>query len=383
MIFCTYTSLVSVTHTTVVDAPILEVYSSLYQKYGTKLTCPCTNIAIAQRDFITLIPTFHQVCYSDFVKKSWLSYLNAASDKYLSSDFRSQGGLLFQILASFCRLSQDTIKNSLNKFYSTRFISNDVLDEDLLKNQSRSHIETYKSTTAREFVNSFNNIRDAISGNQLLSGFLTNFDFKPSKYSSEPQAYLVSYVSTVYNMPGRCNCDDTPSCIFPASINDNNTGHVILVVPGLYTGCLLVEAMRQSNLQCLYNQTCLNEIKKHIRSSVSFNSTALSSFVPSRYNASTDINQLLTELMVESWIENISHASYYNRCQPAHCVYTIVGKNNAIYIITALLSLLGGLCKVLYFLTLIVVKIIRRRRGKIVSIKFLVGMSEIYSILTL
>ncbi|CAF1006346.1 unnamed protein product [Adineta steineri] len=361
-IFCTYTSLVSVTHITVVDAPILEDYLNLYQKYETKLTCPCTNIAIAQRDFISLIPTFHQVCYSDFVKKSWLSYLNAASGKNLSSDFRSQGGVLFQILASFCRLSQDTIKNSLNQFYSTRFISNDVLDEVLLHNQSRSHIETYKSATAKEFVNSFNNIRDVISGNQLLSGFLTNFDFKTSKYSSKPQGYLVLYESKVYNMSGGCNCADTPLCIFPVSINDHITGHVIFVVQGLYTGCLFVEAMRQANLQCLYNQTCLNEINKYIRSSISFNATALNSFAPSRYNTSTDINQLLTELMVESWIENISHSSYYDQCQPAHCVYTIVGKNSAIYIITKLLGLIGGVCKVLYFLTRIVVKIIRRRR---------------------
>ncbi|CAF1014240.1 unnamed protein product [Adineta steineri] len=362
LLYSAYVALLSVTHTTDVDAPILKDYLFLYQKYGTKLTCPCTNIAIAQRDFISLIPTFHQVCYSDFVNKSWLSYLNAASGKNLSSDFRSQGGVLFQILASFCRLSQDTINNSLNKFYSTRFISNDVLDEDLLNNQSLSHIKTYKSTTAREFINSFNNIRDTISENQLLSGFLTNFDFKTSGYTPQIRGYFVLYESKVYNMSGGCNCADTPSCIFPVSINDHITGHVIFVVPGLYTGCLFVEAMRQSNLQCLFNQTCLNEINKHIRSPVSFNATALSSFVRSRHNTSTDINQLLAELMVESWMENISHSSYYDQCQPAHCVYTIVGKNSAIDIITTLLGLIGGLCKVLYFLTRIVVKIIRRRR---------------------
>ena len=60
LILLVYTSQVRVTHTITVDSPSVEVYSSLYEKHPDTLTCPCTNIAIAQEEFISLVPTFHQ-----------------------------------------------------------------------------------------------------------------------------------------------------------------------------------------------------------------------------------------------------------------------------------------------------------------------------------
>ena len=162
-----------------------------------------------------------------------------------------------------------------------------------------------------------------------------------------------------------CDCFITPSCVTPAAIHDNVTGNVAFVVLGFFTGCLLVEAMRQSNLQCLYNQTCLNLIKNYTRPSVPYNTIALSISVPSRYNISTNISQMLANLMVESWIENISYSAYYHQCRPVQCTYKTVGRNNAIYIITTLIGLFGGLYKALYFLTPIAVKIVRRRQGTV------------------
>jgi hypothetical protein len=106
VILVIYISQVPVTHTIILNKPLLSVYLSHYEKYAETLTCPCSNIAIAQKEFISLTPTFHQICESDFVKINWLSYLNGASTYLLSSDFRVTGGVLFQILTSFCHLAQ-------------------------------------------------------------------------------------------------------------------------------------------------------------------------------------------------------------------------------------------------------------------------------------
>jgi len=334
------------------------------------LTCPCKNIAIAQQEFISLTPTFHQICASDFVKSSWLSYLNAATHYLISSDFQDTGSLLFQILTSFCQLAQDTIKDSLPKFYSTSFVSYDVIDMELLNNQSQSLIELYILTTGNQFSYSFDFIRDAISGNGFLSGILTNFNLGFT-YDSSQGGYRIVPKYKTYNEPYMCDCSITSSCVSPAAIHDNVTGNIIFVIPGLFTGCLLVEAMRQSNLQCLYNQTCLNQIKNYTRPSVPSSAKALDTSIRSRYNVSTNISEILANLMVETWIENISYSGYYNQCQPVHCTYTTVGKNSVIYIVTALFGLCGGLCKALYFLIPNIVKIIRRRRGKAYTVKIL------------
>ncbi|CAF1309776.1 unnamed protein product [Adineta ricciae] len=362
IILLVYTSQVPVTYTVTIDQPTLEDYASLYEKHSNTLICPCTTIAIAQETFMTLSPIFHQVCHSDFIKNNWLSYLNAASVYLLSSDFRVTGGLIFQILASFCQLAQDTIKSSLPKFYSTRFISNELLYEELLYNQSKSSIDLYIAVTAESFAYLFNLIRDTAFGNGLVSGLLTNFNFELTEYIPQFSGYRVIYKSKIYNHPYTCNCSVTPTCISPVGIYDSTTRDVLFIIPGLYTGCLLVEAVRQSNLQCLYNQTCLHQIDKFLQSPVTFHVTPLNTSILSRYNQTTNVSQVLGNLMIESWIKNISYSSYYSECKPNQCTYTEIGKNNAVYIVTALLGLFGGLYKTLYFLVPILVKIIRRRR---------------------
>jgi hypothetical protein len=349
IILLVYTSQVQVTHTITIDSPSFEVYSSLYENYAEVLTCPCTNIAIAQQEFISLTPTYHQICDSDFVKSSWLSYLNAATHYLISSDFQDTGSLLFQILTSFCQLAQNTINDSLPKFYSTSFVSYDVIDMKLLNNQSQSLIELYILTTANQFAYSFDFIRDAIAGNAFLSGILTSFNLGFA-YEPVDDGYRIVPKYKTYNEPYMCDCSITSLCVFPAAIHDNVTGNVIFIVPGLFTGCLLVEAMRQSNLQCLYNQTCLNEIKTYTRPSVLSGAKPLNTSVPSRYNVSTNISEILANLMVETWIQNISYAGYYNQCQAVQCTYTTVGRNSVIYIVTALIGL------------------IRRRRGNVNSL---------------
>jgi len=54
VILVIYTSQTQTTHIITVNAPSIAIYSSLYQQYGEKLTCPCTTIATAQKEFISV-----------------------------------------------------------------------------------------------------------------------------------------------------------------------------------------------------------------------------------------------------------------------------------------------------------------------------------------
>lgn len=55
--------------------------------------------------------------------------------------------------------------------------------------------------------------------------------------------------------------------------------------------------------------------------------------------------------MVEQWNITSAFESYYQECQPTQCTYVFQTRNDAIYIVTTLVGLVGGLNTVLKFVT--------------------------------
>ncbi|CAF1494356.1 unnamed protein product, partial [Adineta steineri] len=81
------------------------------------------------------------------------------------------------------------------------------------------------------------------------------------------------------------------------------------------------------------------------------------------------------ELMVEEWINSSIYENYYSECQPSGCSYTVTSKNSAIYIVTTLVGLAGGLVTVLKLMVPYWVKFImfgfkkcKRRAARIMPI---------------
>ena len=371
-ILVVYTTQIQVTHTITRDSPTISQYLSLHETYGDKVTCPCTQIAFPQKKFISLTPIFHQVCSSDFTTNKWINPLLAASPTYLSSDFRSTGGILFQILASFCSVAYETILDSLPVFYSNNFVSVEVMNMELFDKESQSLVDFYISTTANAFTQSFEILRDITYTNGLVSGLFTNVDYKLDLYdSSAPGYWTLPIFKSYHQSSGQCDCVSSPSCVVQVEIR-NMTGigiinnQTLFSIPGLYVGCYLVEAMRQSNLQCLYNQTCLNQLLFYLAfSQTSINVTALDRTVPSRFNLTSNVSEILSVLMVDRWMKNISYPDYYAQCQPAQCTYSIIGRNSFVYVLTLLIGLFGGLYKALRITVPFAVRMIRNRRRKI------------------
>ena len=137
------------------------------------------------------------------------------------------------------------------------------------------------------------------------------------------------------------------SCISRASIFVNNSVSLPWYVPGFYRGCFIIESLRQSRLECLYNQTCLMQLQAHIQTHTSINLLPLNASVFNHFNPQTAIGLIIGELMVEQWNWTILYENYYAGCQPVTCTYTITTRNDAIVIITTLFGLIGGLVTVL------------------------------------
>jgi hypothetical protein len=85
----------------------------------------------------------------------------------------------------------------------------------------------------------------------------------------------------------------------------------------------------------------------------------LNASLSSLFTPTTTISILIDELFVEHWINHSNYSNYFLSCAPRSCSYTYVQRMDALYMITTLLGLYGGLTFVLRFVVWHGLRIIR------------------------
>ncbi|CAF1039070.1 unnamed protein product [Adineta ricciae] len=103
-----------------------------------------------------------------------------------------------------------------------------------------------------------------------------------------------------------------------------------------------------SNLERLYNQTCVSHIQQFIDSTLTESNFTKPQLSTSSNNVS--IESLTNDLFVQSWTNESSYQLYFNQCQPWICEYLIESHLEMVYIITTILGLIGGLNTILHLL---------------------------------
>ncbi|CAF1575623.1 unnamed protein product, partial [Adineta steineri] len=161
---------------------------------------------------------------------------------------------------------------------------------------------------------------------------------------------------------GNCSCGSSATCISQSSIIDVYSNTVYLYVPGIYTGCYVIESLLQSDLRCFYNQSCIDELQPFLALFSQMNVSALDKSLLVQFMENSTVQELMDELMIETWNSSIMYESYYSECQPSQCSYTVDTKNSAIYIITTLIGVVGGLITVLKLMVPRIVKSVRRKK---------------------
>ncbi|CAF1486009.1 unnamed protein product [Adineta steineri] len=201
-----------------------------------------------------------------------------------------------------------------------------------------------------DFTLSFSTIRKTTQSNALLSGQLTNYYLYTLRGNTYTSVTPYSY--------GNCSCGSTYTCKSQSSIVNYSNNRVYLYVPGIYIGCYIIEALLQSDLRCFYNQSCIDSLQPFLALSTRMNISALDRSLLVRFVENSTIQEMVDELMIETWNSSIMYENYYNECQPSECSYTVETKNDAIYIITTLIGLVGGLITVLKLIVPRMVKLI-------------------------
>ena len=352
LILLIYTSTITTARTITVPTPNLNQYHRLATLFPSTLTCSCLEISIKYETFIDMNPSLHQVCESVYITTEWLQYISARRSSVLSDDFRGVGMFLFQALSSLCQLVNDTIRNNLKHFYSLTYITAIVPTEKLFESQINATIDQFISATTSSFTTFLRMMRDTSQANGLVSALMTNY-----AVFARVNSIFFKWISRQYG--DNCYCIYSSACASNIAIYQNQNRSLSWDVPGFYTGCFVLEALRQSSLECFYNQICLDELDYHLESPLSLNFIPLNSSELIRFSTDTTLGVIIDELMVDEWKWTIHYDKYYSVCSPTKCTYSITGTNSLIEIVTILIGLIGGLVISLRLIIPLLVRFVR------------------------
>ncbi|CAF0873473.1 unnamed protein product [Didymodactylos carnosus] len=249
------------------------------------------------------------------------------------------------MLKILCALVSQTIDDQLIQLQTTTLFSESVQPDNTILANAEAIREQFVNTISNSFSAALNTIRTVLKGNQIVNRLKTNYQLAtPSISSSVTQlSHTIQYLSVndnctcslsscckattgVYNTSAyiaACKYEYTPSC------NSVIDGEIEFDVPRISIGCLVLDAVLQSDLSCFYNESCLSELKFQLTDLPSpLNTTLLK--VGSSVASLPTIGELIANLMVEEWYFNSSYESYFDRCSPQTCKLPIPTLNNLI-----------------------------------------------------
>lgn len=359
-----------------VKSPSWSVVETL-QSQATSLTCPCTKLSVLYEDLISLKPEYHQVCSSEFVAAKWIDGLNnialASIQSLYYADFRYSSSI-FELLKSMCALANATVINALYVFGQTQLVTADLLKATVFTEQLESAITQFKLATPNELLRLLQLTRNITYMNQFLSGsyanFYVNYDEVAEYMHTNMTLGVYGSTSTLSNSTSvSCSCANDIQCGRNAAFYIGPSGHrqVIYTVPGFYSRCFPVESLLPSTLECFYsNHSCLDSMSNVTNETLFSTITKLNASLPSRFAINTTVNELLSELFIESWTSEVFYTAYFNQCQPASCSYVVNTQKSTLELVTTVAGLIGGLSIAFRVLTpsiiFVCVTLFRKRR---------------------
>ncbi len=133
-----------------VPNPSLITYNNLQVLYLSTLRCSCSVMTIPYRAFITLSPTLHQICSSDFVSEPWISIMSTIKT-WVPIDWRNQADLQFQLLLNLCQSANKTIDDAVRHFIEQFFVTSSVLTEIEFNTQLNATLNQFFRSTVVDF----------------------------------------------------------------------------------------------------------------------------------------------------------------------------------------------------------------------------------------
>ncbi|UJR19445.1 hypothetical protein I4U23_022575 [Adineta vaga] len=381
LILAVYAIIAHETKTVTIESPSISKYLQLSKQYPLTLQCSCSNITVKYNQFITKIePQYHPICSSDFV----LSVKNGTGWDTIfvnddDADFRFWIKSQLEIVLKMCSISENILNSSLSLWLQRNFITPRVISLVEFNIQIKGLIEEFKRTTVNELLLLFKLLQVTNFANQLATirssnwKFIINSIYNLNSCSKrelvDPQTYQNHLTALAlpqkYDDENNCSCGLQSNCAqfstLPYRVSNQSMKRIL---PNFLAGCSPLDSMLQSSFSCFFNETCLYLLQTSI---YYVKPVPVKVLVSSSLSSSNrTVETILSQMFVEEWLENTSFDRYYEGCAPQICEYSYSLGFNGIYFITKTLAILSGLTKILRhtvsFMTLIVIKLINRKR---------------------
>ncbi len=365
-----YTFLVIQNQVVTIAHPSFTTFEQLYDDYSDTLQCSCSQLSVPYGTFLNVTFVLHQVCSSDFVSSTWLNYLESFDPILLPSwavgstarDFRTTGDSYFQLLTTFCTLIENNIEDAQRLFINTQFVNDHLPNPLLFTQQTPAIIESYITKTKNDFQQILEWITVTFSSSFFFSGANTNFVITVTNddtlvvTSASYDLVILMTPETVTTL-GMCTCPRESSRCAATDVlytNGSNMHQFEQVFWELPIGCTPINGFLRSTFAWWYNETYLNNIQATYSRVISSQSTpnisSLNTSVPTRFT-NNQLNYLVQEMFLETWIGNDTYFDqFYSQCAPISCSYTTIGRRNLLVVLLLLISICGGLNRILRIL---------------------------------
>ncbi|CAF4845695.1 unnamed protein product [Rotaria sp. Silwood1] len=303
---------------------------------------------------------------------------------FFQLDFRSSASGQFQLIRSLCSLVDRFVNDTLFDFLLDTFLTPKIRSVEALNAESLSKSTFVQISTANAVQQVLNLVRRTTQSNQLQTAMQTSklnslyimldssvlvSEFKRALAliqvhtsntlsTTQLNAYLATYefINSTTRIDfgwvpwhwDNCSCSLSDTCHVPMGFYTYPPNYPVedmilkFYIPNLFVGCFVVENVLQSSLQCFFNQSCLDAIQREIKSNASIDVPILN-INSTRFLPETPIHVLVNSLLLEQWHPIIQYDKYYLQCSPKSCSYKFTARNNALYVFTMLVGLIGGL----------------------------------------
>jgi hypothetical protein len=355
--------------------PPLAIFEDLEKKYPRSLQCPCSQIAIPHGSFTSIFPQFHPVCTSWLTSDQWINaMINAAlfNPNSIYPDIFPAGPKFFISLQTFCVLMRTIVSDASFIFNQSSVITDQVLSYTEFMARAQQTLNQFESNTVAESKRSLALIRSQTAtmyttGKSDVSWHLSSWHLSSWHNSSYPM-----YFQAITTEIGNCLCGLNDKCKEQLSLYDY-TGYVnsqpisvLFDIPNMFSGCFASQSLLQSSLECFFDHTCVDPVVQklnhfsQVNNMPSINLSILQRN-STRFSPNMVVEEIVNEMMIETWGENINYSQYYEQCAPKFCTYFFTSRNNALYVFTTMIGLFSGLSVALRIIVPLIVTWIRNR----------------------
>jgi hypothetical protein len=257
-------------------------------------------------------------------------------------------------------------------FNQSSLITDQMLSYVEFMARAQQILDQFKLNTVVESKRSLAMIRSQTA--TMYTTGETDISWRSSSYSTNFQA--------VVNEIENCSCGLNDDCkqkleLYNQTWSSNGIIGVLFNIPNMFSGCFNIPSLLQSSLECFFDQTCLNNVLRKTRVPREYQGNKMNVSIlkinSTRFSPNISVEEIINEMMIEKWGDNINYSQYYEQCAPKLCTYSFTSRNNALYVFTTMIGLFGGLSVALRIIVPLIVTWIRNRMRRRVETGSMAG----------